>query len=81
MSATVRAKFRVESVLLFGRSKEITMRPVYEGTLGPNDENRRFSQATPNGSFKMTVDNPYAADQFAPDQEWYFDLTLVKPAA
>jgi hypothetical protein len=75
---SVRAKFRVHSVLDFGQSKEITMGPVYEGELGANEENKRFSRATPNGSFKMTVDNPYAADQFKPGQEWYFDLTLSK---
>lgn len=79
---SVRAKFRVTSVEDFGRSKVINMAPVYEGAIGPNEENRRFSQATPKGSFKMTVDNPYAADQFAADQEWYFDLTKVeKPTA
>ncbi len=79
---SVRAKFRVVSVESFGRSKVINMAPVYEGALGPNEENKRFSQATPNGSFKMTVDNPYAADQFEPEQEWYFDLTKVdKPTA
>lgn len=74
---SVRAKFRVNSVLDFGPSKEISMSPVYEGMLGDNEENKRFSKATPNGSFKMTVDNPYAYDQFAPGQEWYLDFTRV----
>ena len=74
---SVRAKFRVHSVEDFGGSKIINMGPVYEGQIGDNEENKRFSKATPNGSFKMTVDNPYAADQFAAGQEWYFDLTKV----
>ena len=68
---SVRAKFRVLSVLDFGPSKEISMAPVYEGPLGDNEENKRFCKASPSGSFKMTVDNPYASEQFAPGQEWY----------
>lgn len=78
---SVRAKFRVTSILDYGVQKEISMQPVYEGSLGPNEENKRFSQATPNGSFKMTVDNPYASAQFAPGQEWYLDFSLVQPAS
>lgn len=78
----IRAKFRVTSVESFGgTSKKINMSPVYEGQLGPNEENRRFSQATPNGSFTMTVDNPYASAQFEPGQEWYFNLEKASPAA
>lgn len=74
---SVRAKFRVHSVLDFGQSKEVSMGPVYEGSLGDNEENKRFTKATPNGTLKMTVDNPYAADQFAPGQEWFLDFTLA----
>lgn len=72
---SVRAKFRVHSVLDFGQSKEVTMSAVYEGPLGENEENKRFTKASPSGSLKMTIDNPYAYEQFAPGQEWYLDFT------
>ncbi|HKY20014.1 MAG TPA: hypothetical protein VJM31_02245 [Vicinamibacterales bacterium] len=74
----VRAKFRVHSILDFGISKEITMGAVYEGSLGENEENKRFTKATPNGQLKMTVDNPYASEQFAPGQEWYLNFELAE---
>jgi hypothetical protein len=77
---SVRAKFRVHSILDFGPSKEITLGAVYEGSLGDNEENKRFTKASPNGQLKMMIDNPYAADQFAPGQEWYLDFTLATPA-
>lgn len=79
---TVRAKFRVSSVEDFGQSKQLKLNAVYEGSLGENEENRRFTKATPNGEIKMTVDNPYASDQFAPGQEWYVTFERAdKPAA
>lgn len=53
------------------------MSPVYEGSLGENEENKRFTKATPTGSLKLMIDNPYASEQFAPGQEWYLDFKLV----
>lgn len=75
----VRAKFRVNSIEDFGgTSKCINMSAVYEGSLGPDEENKRFTKATPNGSLKMTVDNPYASEQFAPGDEFYLDFTKAE---
>lgn len=79
---SVRAKFRVNMIEDYGLSKKIKMNVVYEGSLGPNEENKRFAKATPNGECWMTVDNPYAADQFKPGDEWYVTFDKVdKPAA
>lgn len=79
----VRAKFRVNSVEDFGQSKLIKMNAVYEtdAQKEADPENVRFAKATPNGEFKMTVDNPGAYEQFDPGQEWYIDMTLAKPVA
>lgn len=74
---SVVAKFRVASVTDFGYSKEIKLSAVYEGELGPNEENRRFAKATPNGSLTMTVDNPYASDQFGVGGEFYLHFVPV----
>lgn len=76
---SVRAKFRVNAVEDYGYSKKIKLNVVYEGELGPNEENRRFTKATPSGECWMTVDNPYAADQFAPGDEWYVTFEKVAP--
>lgn len=72
---SVRAKFRVNSILDFGPSKEVSLSPVYEGPLGDNEENKRFTKASPGGSLKLMIDNPYASEQFAPGQDWYLDFT------
>ena len=46
---SVRAKFRVSSVEDYGLSKKINLSAVYEGSLGADEENKRFTKATPNG--------------------------------
>ncbi len=68
---SVVAKFRVSSIEDFGYSRQIKLRAVYEGALGENEENKRFTKATPDGEVKMTVDNPYASEQFQVGDEWY----------
>lgn len=73
----VRAKFRVSCVEDYGQSKQLRMSPVYEGPLGDNEENKRFTKASPSGELKLMIDNPYASEQFAPGQEWYLDFTQV----
>jgi hypothetical protein len=78
---SVRAKMRVAEVTDLGYQKKIKLVAVYEGELGKNEENRRFTKATPNGECWMTVDNPYAADQFSPGQEWYLTFEPVEQAA
>lgn len=72
---TVRAKFTCNSVEDFGPSKKVTLSPVYEGALGPNEENKRFTKATPSGQLWMTIDNPAAAVQFKPGRSYYLDVS------
>lgn len=77
----VRAKFRCNAVEDYGYSKKIKLAPVYQGPLGENEENRRFTQATPSGEFWMTVDNPNIDGFFKPGDEYYLDVTRAeKPA-
>jgi hypothetical protein len=76
-----RAKFRCTTVEDYGYSKKVKLIPVYEGELGPNEENKRFTRATPSGEIWMTIDNPEAAIQFVPQADYYVDFTPVKPPA
>lgn len=78
---TVRAKFRVSSIEDFGYNRQIKLGAVYEGPLGDNEENKRFTKATPSGELRMTVDNPYAYEQFQIGDEWYMDFTKVDKTA
>lgn len=71
---SVIAKFRVSSIEDFGYSRQIKLSAVYEGTLGDNEENKRFTKATPNGTIQMMVDNPYASEQFSVGDEWYVNF-------
>lgn len=77
---SVRGKWRVASVEHFGTSKKVKLSTVYEGPLGENEENKRFTKSSPSGEIWITIDNPFAADQFEPGQEWYTDFTLATPA-
>jgi hypothetical protein len=77
---TVRAKFHVTEVTDLGYQKKIKLNAVYEGSLGENEENKRFTKATPNGECWMTVDNPYASEQFAVGQEWYLHFEKASEA-
>lgn len=72
---SVRAKFRCNSVEDYGQSKKVNMQPVYEGPLGDNEENRRFTVASPSGALWLTIDNPNASIQFVPGKSYYLDFT------
>lgn len=73
----VRAKFKVESVTKYTWGEVIKMNAVcYDGT----EENASFSKYTPTGSFEMHVTNENLFGHFKPDEEHYFDISLV-PAA
>ncbi len=77
---SVRGKWRVSRVEDYGTSKKVVLNTVYEGPLGENEENKRFTKASPSGEIWITIDNPYASEQFKPGQEWYTDFTLATPA-
>ncbi len=68
-----RAKWLCQSVEDYGQSKKINLTTVYEGPLGENEENKRFTQASPSGSCWITIDNPLASVQFSPGRYYYSD--------
>ena len=72
----IRAKFRCDLV-----SKTAYYESVELCAVGPNNgevlnsENASFAKATPNGSLKMTIDNPDAQGFFKPGKSYYLDFT------
>lgn len=74
---TVRAKFRCTSVEHFGPgtegSRTFKFAAQYDDTI---PEDQRFSQYTPSGELRITVDNPSV--QFEPGQQYYLDFTLAE---
>lgn len=77
---SVRAKFVCSEIEEYGQSRRVSFHAVYEGSLGPNEENRRFTTATPWGELKMTVDNPAAAIQFEKGREYFLDFSEARTA-
>lgn len=69
-----RAKFRCTAVEDYGYNKKVKLSAVYEGSLGENEENKRFTKATPSGEIWMTIDNPDASVQFVPNKEYYVEF-------
>lgn len=72
---STRAKFTCSRVEDYGQSKKVVLNVVYEGSLGPNEENKRFTKATPSGEIWMTIDNPAASVQFKPGRSYYVDVS------
>ena len=72
--ATVRAKFKLESVMHTVGSREVTLTPVYSNV--PESENKSFWDATPSGTIKMWITNKSAWPAFENlGQEFYVDFT------
>lgn len=67
------AKFHVNEIKEFSWGTEVTMTPVYSDN--PESENKRFWEATPNGTLRMTIKNQAAADYFKRDGEYYIDFS------
>jgi hypothetical protein len=72
---TVRAKFYVTSIQHHHTQSpgyvcaEIKLAPVY------GDENKPWSQATPQGQIAMTITNPDAIDAFELGKFYFVDFT------
>ena len=66
-----RAKFRCTAVEDYGTTKKVRLTTVYEGPLGENEENKRFTKASPSGEIWIAIDNPAASVQFVPNREYY----------
>lgn len=68
------AKFSVGSVEQFTYGSTVRLQAIMPADSDDKitrDENTRFWEATPNGRFEMTVNNPAAAEQFQPGDQWY----------
>lgn len=72
MSINVRAKFRVETQLIYDTGAEITMKAISDDF---TEENRKFTQYTPNGSFKMYTNNKSVIEEMQPGNTYYLDFT------
>ena len=56
-------------------SREVELATQYDKSL---PEDLSFSKATPNGSMKISIDNPAVFDLFTPGREVYVDITSVE---
>ena len=72
----VRTKFKFTGIQTgySEQSRELTFTAQYDETI---PEDKRFAKATPNGTFKMTCDNPAANAQFELGKQYYFDISPV----
>jgi hypothetical protein len=70
----VRAKVRCNAKT----EREVHFTTVYEPDETKNDENARFTKATPWGDIRMGIDNPSALAQFEVNKEYYVDFTPAK---
>lgn len=69
----MRAKFNVVAVKEFAYGgKEAELTAQYSNG---KPEDNEFAQATPQGSIKITVDNPAAKDFLVPGKSYYVDFT------
>lgn len=78
---STRAKFRCNAIEDYGFNKKVKLSVVYEGSLGSDEENKRFTKATPSGEIWMVIDNPEASVQFAPGKEYFVEFTEVAAKA
>lgn len=76
---STRAKFRCNAVEDYGQTKKVRLHTVYEGELGPNEENKRFTKASPSGEIWISIDNPEASVQFVPGREYYVTFDDAAP--
>ena len=71
---SVRTKMKLNSITDFGNdNKEYAFFCVYDEKLIKEDVT--FSNLTPNGEFKVTVNNPAVHDQMEVGKVYYFDIT------
>lgn len=58
-------------------AREVEFTPQYDNSI-PEDQS--FQKYTPNGSFKMLVDNPVVIKQLELGKQYYFDITEAPEA-
>lgn len=70
---TVRAKFKVDSILQTLSGETIELTPVINGS----EENKIFYKYTPGGKICLQTVNHEAAEVFVPGKEFYIDFTAA----
>ena len=71
---TVRAKVTCEGI----KDNAVSFRTVYETDAQKNDENARFTKATPWGEIRLGIDNPTALAAFEVGKSYYVDFNLAE---
>ena len=73
---STRCKFTVQSIEDFGHGRKIySLNAVYYEPL--TKEDRAFSKATPDGSMKVTIENPAVQELLKVGQKVWVDITPV----
>lgn len=73
MSAIIRAKMQVQSVLDETYGETVNLSAVYGGST--NAEDNTYASATPSGSIELRIDNPAARGKLRPGMKFYVDFT------
>lgn len=71
---TVRAKLKLDSIIshAYGPTQTFVFQAVSDdGT----EENKKFCKYTPNGEFRMSVNNPHVQEHFKLGNFYYVDFT------
>jgi hypothetical protein len=79
---TTRCKFRCNSVETFGQTVPVKVKlsavyPDPEKDGYKHDEDHAFFNATPQGSLELLIQNPYGAELFQPQKNYYLDISAA----
>ena len=76
MQATLRAKFRINTVTREIDSRgEVSNETVnLTAVSGSSDENKQWCKWTPNGSINLTINNPDAIGKLTSGHEYFIDF-------
>lgn len=77
MSASMRAKMKVQSVTQFGSSEQLKLSAVSASSYPDNgsDEDNTYAKFSPTAELTITIANPALIGKFAPGETYYVDFT------
>lgn len=72
----MRAKMRIESVVVLGDQEQLILRAVYKDDYSSDglDEDNTFARFTPSAELCMTIANPALLGKFEAGQKFYVDF-------
>ena len=79
--AVMRAKMRVNEVIIRDSHEELKMIPVCKTGSSPDDgadEDNTFAKGSPSGSLNLIITNPALHGKFKPGQKFYIDFTKAE---